>query len=372
MGSDKDNGSGGGSGSGKTLAISDDYLQNDVQNRLDAFITAVTSSDAGFPDIQSFASLAASGGTPGGDMTTGYTGVLPGNSGISTPSSGLPQQAQLLKSHFATYAGTLFNTIDGLTTSARTLKQNTMNVKSVLDDGADQSNLTANEMLADMQNVSVIPSSGGAGGLTGGAGGLSGGAGGLTGGGGGTSGGSSSGGVGGAQSAPTADTTGSGGSGTTSGTDTTSSGGVGGTQTLLSTGGGGSAGVAPSIGVPGKPLGSIGSGLPTGVARSIGVPGKPLGSIGSGLPTGVARSIGVPGEPLGSIGPARSAEVIYSPGEGGSGSPVEPPLSGLTPTVMGSPGVPMTTTSPDISTPAVQGAPAVTKPNVPPGTTGSR
>jgi hypothetical protein len=365
MGNDKGNSSKGNSG-GNTLKISDDYLQSFVQNKLDGFIEAITDDKSGFPEIKAFASLAANGGTPGGDADSGYTGVLPGNGAISMAGSGLPQQAQLLKSNFTAYAGTLFTTIDGLTTNARTLKQNVMNVKSVLDDASDSSNLTANEMLADMQNVSVIPSSGGAAGLAGA--GLAGSAGGLAAGNGGLTGGASGGsvgGVGGAPTTPAANTTGSGG---TSGSDTTSGGGVEGTQMLLSTGGGGSAGVAPSIGVTGSPMGEVGW---TGVAPSMTKPAEPLGAL---VPAGS------PGATASEVVPALPATVFKRPT-----APGAPVSSELQPAVQGarssSPqaAVPAERLSFELQ-PAVQGAPSVAKvapvgatdSNASPGTAGAR
>jgi hypothetical protein len=209
-------------GTGK-LVISDTYLKDFAQQKLQGFIDSMTNDEA-IKKLSNFASGPASNSSSGPDPSGTYHQLYPGNS-----KSGLNSAAQM-QSGFKSTTGTLYGQIrDNLVTQGHQFQTDLINVDDVLNNSDDKANITAAEMKADLQNLNFGgSSSGGSGGGSGGSSG--GGSGGSSGGGSGGSSGGGSGGSSGGGSGGSSGGSGGGSGGSSGGGSGGSSGGSGGSS----------------------------------------------------------------------------------------------------------------------------------------------
>lgn len=146
----------GGSGGGGTTKVSDTYLTNFAQSKLDAFVEAMTNHPS-VVKLLEFVNGPANSGASGGDPSGGYNALLPGNAS----STALPSAA-MLRSQFQKMTSTVNEQITNLSTNARSMQMDLLKVDSVLDDAANKNDITADAMSADLSNINLSGTTGGA------------------------------------------------------------------------------------------------------------------------------------------------------------------------------------------------------------------
>ena len=131
-----------------TLQVSDSYLRDFANTKIQSFITELATAKC-FPQTAAFAGT----GTPGSDATGGYNQLLTGNSKGNFISS------TTLQADFKTFATALDGSVSAIATAARTLVVDLQMVDSVLSSAEDSADITAAEMMADLQNITFGSSS---------------------------------------------------------------------------------------------------------------------------------------------------------------------------------------------------------------------
>lgn len=150
---------------GKNLKVTETYLEDFAQRNIQPLIEEIDKSDV-MSRLRNFSGA----GQLGQDAVGHYSQVLTGN-----PAANLASAPQLT-AKFKELATSLSGNVDEFKKNLDTLRTDLRAVDSVLKDGDESAQLTAQQMQMDLQSISWAASNGGAGG--GGAGGGAGGAGG--------------------------------------------------------------------------------------------------------------------------------------------------------------------------------------------------
>jgi hypothetical protein len=139
-------------GTGK-LVISDTYLKDFAQQKIQAFTDALTTNPA-IRKVANFATGVPSGASGGVDPSGTYHTLLPGNSnsGMSSPST--------MATNFKALTGVIQEQSHTVVASGHQMATDLINVDNVLTDAHDKAKITAPEMTADLQNLNFGGSNG--------------------------------------------------------------------------------------------------------------------------------------------------------------------------------------------------------------------
>lgn len=137
---------------GKIVDISTDLLQAFATQNLGSFLTEVH-GDPGAKSIAMFSAGVPSGGAPGVTPSGQYNQVLPGNT-----KDGKLNSARDLQEGFHTLAGMLHKSAQDMQEKATQFQYDLKNCAAVIAKADDDAKLTADQMTADLANLS--PSTG--------------------------------------------------------------------------------------------------------------------------------------------------------------------------------------------------------------------
>jgi hypothetical protein len=121
--------------------ITDTYLKDFAQHQIQSFLDDVITNPA------LLALFGFANGTAGGAGT--YGSILPGNVKVTNVSP----SAQSLQENFKNFAGGLHSQITNLQDIMKKFQGDLVQVDSVLNNGEDSANITAAEMMQDLNDI---------------------------------------------------------------------------------------------------------------------------------------------------------------------------------------------------------------------------